>query len=126
MEKQTAVKELIEKLKEAITFGERYNVGNDNELAVLVRVKKLQEAIEALEKQSEWISVEDRLPEKEQGQKSVYVWCNVYCPNIGVIARPYNTYHESWDDEDMDDHFSEPRGGKVTHWMPLPNKPIVK
>lgn len=49
MEKQTVVKELIEKLKEAITFGERYNVGNDNELAVLVRVKKLQETIEALE-----------------------------------------------------------------------------
>ena len=49
--KQTAVKELIEKLKEAINFGERYNVGNDNEAAVLVRVKKLQEAIQELEKQ---------------------------------------------------------------------------
>jgi hypothetical protein len=68
----------------------------------------------------EWIKVSDRLP-KNDGNSSIY--CIVFDKNIGVIVRPYNEYHECWDDEDGDDFYTEAIGGKITHWMELPKEP---
>lgn len=67
-----------------------------------------------------WIKVEDRLPYKD-GRSSIFVL--VYNTYKERIVRPYNEYHNCWDDEDADDHYSEAVGDKVTHWMPLPDEP---
>ena len=70
--------------------------------------------------ENNWIKVEDRLPETD-GNESVT--CIVYSNYDGVVVRPFNGYHKCWDLEDGDDHYSEPIGGKVTHWMLAPEKP---
>lgn len=72
-----------------------------------------------------WISVEERLPEpnKDDNRLTKYVWCLTYSVKYGTKVLPFNPHHICWDDEDCDDHYSEPIGGKVTHWMPLPTKP---
>ena len=64
---------------------------------------------------SEWISVEDRLPQKDE-------YCLVYGKSIGVLIRPFNEFHQCWDDEDADDYFTDAKGGKITHWQLLPTK----
>lgn len=67
-----------------------------------------------------WISVNDRLPHKD-GSSSIFVLVfNIF---IGVVVRPYNEYHNCWDDEDADDYYCDAVGGKITHWMPLPESP---
>lgn len=71
-------------------------------------------------KMSEWIPVTERLPEKD-GDGSIM--CLVYTIHRDIVCRPYNEYHKCWDDEDYDDHFTEPVGGEITHWMPLPEPP---
>jgi len=68
----------------------------------------------------EWISVENRLPEKD-GNSSIY--CIVYDTYDGVVVRPYNEYHKCWDLEDGDDYHCDAIGGKITHWMPIPDEP---
>jgi hypothetical protein len=70
--------------------------------------------------QHEWVSVKDRLPEKD-GISSIY--CLVYETRYGQRVLPYNEYHECWDQEDGDDFYSTAVGGKITHWMPLPEPP---
>jgi len=67
-----------------------------------------------------WIKVEDELPHKD-GNSSIY--CLVYDIYDGVVVRPYNEYHKCWDDEDGDDYYTDAVGGKITHWMTLPEKP---
>jgi uncharacterized protein DUF551 len=64
----------------------------------------------------EWIKVEDRLPEFEG-------LALVFGDNIGMLVRPYNCFHNCWDDEDGDDYYCDALGGKITHWMPLPEPP---
>jgi hypothetical protein len=68
----------------------------------------------------EWISVKDGLPEKN-GNSSIM--CLVNDKSWGVICRPYNEYHQCWDDEDGDDYYCDAVNGKITHWMPLPGPP---
>lgn len=63
-------------------------------------------------KQSEWISVEERLPE-EDGYYLVYT-------KYGYIeVERYKT----WDDDDLDGGYWWEFEGLVTHWMPLPEAP---
>ena len=69
-----------------------------------------------------WIKVEDSLPEINPKDSVMFL---VYGPKIGIVCRPYNEYHKLWDDEDYDDTFTEAIGGLITHWMPLPEKPII-
>jgi hypothetical protein len=68
----------------------------------------------------EWISVNDRLPEKD-GNSSIM--CLVYDTWHHIVCRPYNEHHNCWDDEDMDDYYTDAVGGNITHWMPLPEPP---
>ena len=68
----------------------------------------------------EWIKVEDELPKKD-GNKSIMVL--VFTTTKEILCRPYNEYHNCFDDEDYDDYWSDAIGGMVTHWMPLPNEP---
>lgn len=60
-----------------------------------------------LRKQSEWISVEDRMP-PALGKVLVY------SPILGVYMTCYTAYSPS---------FAEP---SVTHWMPIPEPPEMK
>lgn len=70
----------------------------------------------------EWKKVEDELPKKD-GNSSIYV---LVCDKWNRISvKPYNEYHNCWDDEDGDDYFSDAVGGKITHWMELPEKPNI-
>ena len=65
--------------------------------------------------QSEWISVEERLPE-ENGEYLVYTkygWFDV-------------ERFKLWDDDDTDGGYWWEYEGIVTHWMPLPEPPTEK
>lgn len=68
----------------------------------------------------EWIKVNDRLPSND-GNNSIY--CIVFDTYNGIIVRPYNEYHKCWDNEDADDYYCDAVGGKITHWMKLPEIP---
>ena len=68
-----------------------------------------------------WISVKDQLPSKD-GNSSISCLCwDSYHHQIRVLC--YNKHHGCWDDESGDDYYTDAIGGKVTHWMPLPNPP---
>lgn len=60
----------------------------------------------------EWISVKDRLPDKD-GQYLVY--------GLGVTVAFLNMRDECWDDADGDDYWKDL--DYFTHWMPLPEAP---
>ena len=64
---------------------------------------------------SEWISVEDRLPE-ETGQ--VIVGCN----KTGGIVRCINWFEGRWR-EDYDEPLPKWITKDFTHWQPLPDPP---
>jgi hypothetical protein len=70
----------------------------------------------------EWISVNDRLP-KRDGESSIY--CLVFETFKTITVRPYNEAHSCWDQEDGDDYYTDAVGGKITHWMPLPEPPKI-
>lgn len=82
----------------------------------------LKEMVGEEEKQTDgWISVKDRLPSKD-GNSSISCLCwDSYHHQIRVLC--YNEHHGCWDDESGDDYYTDAIGGKVTHWMPLPNPP---
>lgn len=68
----------------------------------------------------EWISVYDMLPENDRNSS---IYCLVFDTYNGIVVRPYNEHHQCWDQEDGDDYYTDAVGGKITHWMPLPNPP---
>jgi hypothetical protein len=67
----------------------------------------------------EWISVEDRLPEKNT---EVLVYHGDW---IGNLMDVY-TYlgNDEW--EDTSGYWGSPRNEGITHWMPLPTPPTAK
>jgi hypothetical protein len=70
----------------------------------------------------EWISVDEKLPFKDGDSQ---IMCLVYDKwHKEILVRPYNEYHKCWDNEDKDDFYTKQVGGKITHWMELPSKPI--
>ena len=64
-------------------------------------------------RKQEWISVEDRLPEKE-GVYLVHTTYNIIETEVFYISK-YDDISYWWD---LD--------GMVTHWMPLPEPPKMK
>lgn len=60
-----------------------------------------------------WISVNDRLPEKDME-------CLIYLDKDRVKS-VWNSYHLCWDDRHSDDYLCDPK--TPTHWMPLPEPP---
>jgi len=68
-----------------------------------------------------WISVDDRLPQSDESNS---VYCIVFDVYWGVVVRPYNQAHNCWDGEDGDDYYTDAKGGKITHWMPVPGSPF--
>lgn len=67
-----------------------------------------------------WNRVEDKLP--EIGKK-----CEPYLvlENRQRVVRVWNGYYHNWDDEDGDDYITDAVGGNITHWMKLPEPPVV-
>lgn len=79
-------------------------------------VQFLCDVVEMLEKgncKQEWISVEDRLPEKE-GVYLVHTTYNIIETEVFYISK-HDDISYWWD---LD--------GMVTHWMPLPEPPKMK
>lgn len=74
-------------------------------------------------REDDWISVDERLPYRD-GDSSVY--CLVNDTYDGIVVRPFNEAHVCWDQEDGDDYYTDAKGGKVTHWRPLPEPPKRK
>lgn len=70
--------------------------------------------------EDEWISVEKELP-RIDGDSTVY--CLVLDSKLGIVVRPFNEYHNCWDEEDADDFYTPAKGGNITHWQPLPQTP---
>lgn len=68
----------------------------------------------------DWISVNDRLPYKD-GDSSIP--CLVIDIVYGTMVRPFNEAHVCWDQEGGDDYYCDAKGGKITHWRPLPEPP---
>ena len=66
---------------------------------------------------SEWIRVEDRLPEKDQE-------CIVYSSEIGVMVETFEDRHaaNNWL-VDIQAWCGRCEEYEVTHWMPLPEPP---
>lgn len=90
---------------------------NEEQLKSLYQ--SLKERVEPNEEEG-WISVKDRLPE-DKTSNSVY--CLVYDSYDGIVVRPFNQEHLCWDDESGDDYYTDAKGGKITHWRPLPDNP---
>jgi len=69
-----------------------------------------------------WNKVEDGLPKNNDHHDHIY--CLVFDAYHGeIVVRPYSKAHNCWDTEDGDDYYTDAVGGKITHWMPLPELP---
>ena len=79
-----------------------------------------------MEHQSKWISVEERLPETADW---VVVWyCDKdgeYFPTVGMYRAEWSYGEKSWV-TDVDNNNSANPPVKITHWMPLPNPPMIQ
>jgi len=70
---------------------------------------------------SDWISVEDRLPEKQI--ECVFYsnpyewWTGMFTPKGEMSDVNIFEYHQHWGDDGYH------KVDKVTHWMPLPSPP---
>lgn len=67
---------------------------------------------------SEWISVEDRLPEE------LFSAVLIYCPDRNNIYCVYLNARNEW--HIFDDGAGQQITERVTHWMPLPSPPTTK
>ena len=67
---------------------------------------------ESYRKQSEWISVEDRLPNKDD----IYLVC------LSGLPADFDRF-VLFEDEDFEGYFEH---SKVTHWLPIPEAPKMK
>jgi hypothetical protein len=68
-------------------------------------------------KQSEWISVEERLPDK-WGKYLAYRKCH-FAPHVDIIR--YDTNRSVW--YFFDSEWGDCEVNDITHWMPLPEAP---
>jgi hypothetical protein len=89
-------------------------------VSTLKAIAKEELAKKGIAKADDWISVDDRLPYRD-GDSSVF--CLVNDTYEGIVVRPFNEAHVCWDQEDGDDYYCDAKGGKITHWRPLPEAP---
>ena len=88
------------------------NMGKGEEKCVL-ELLDAADTIEALEAaQPKWISVEDRLPEKDGKYIVCTAKCSVYCTRFKAYGKSGSFQ------TDINTH--------ITHWMPLPEPPEVR
>ena len=73
------------------------------------------QTLPTLTPENEWVSVEDRLPEKGQTvlfhQKDGFICCAEYFAGNALMSPGWFIDNDSWDAKE------------VTHWMPLPAPP---
>lgn len=85
-------------------------------------------------KPMKWISVDERLPEIPDGQHGVSVIVAVYDMIFAEFnfEGGYEVYQAEFDNDGVFKNITYPDGDlipigdKVTHWMPLPDPPVVK
>lgn len=109
-----------------VEFALAYNRSNNKDIAndaAEYLNDKLNEAGVIYVLVDDWVDVNDRLPYKD-GDSSVY--CLVNDTYDGIVVRPFNEVHVCWDQEDGDDYYTDAKGGKITHWKPLPEPPKRK
>jgi hypothetical protein len=111
---------------ESQTKGRRESYGteasNTDEAAVVTPHSSSGNSVEQGENGDPWISVKDRLPYKDGDSQ---IFCLVWDTYEGqAVVRPYNEYHKCWDGEDADDFYTDATEGNITHWQPLPHKPL--
>ena len=105
MEKEKQIEELAEILRKVCDA-----TPNGKCMSKLCRVCRAETVIEAgYRKQSEWISIAERLPEKS-GRYLVY---GSFAGMPLICGAHYDRYNGFGDDG-------------FTHWMPLPEPPVTK
>lgn len=125
---------MIDKLitdDDIITFlSDQYKqTGNHNFMAAANCIQLYQRELDFLGwqlKQSEWISVEDRLPECEWGAESEAV---LYITKQGFMYTGYYGCGGIFHDRYFREYKNSTEGcdiSNVTHWMPLPTPPTEK
>ena len=62
------------------------------------------------------------LPGKANTPHHMYVL--VFRKHYGILLRPWNLYHQCFDDEDGDDHFCD--AGQVEWWCLIPHEDYSK
>ena len=85
--------------------------------------KKLTDALHGYRKQSEWISVEERLPDKKEYD---WVLVNVLLTSENYYGVPQIAELRNGKWWGYDDFPLSEVGCKVTHWMPLPEVPKMR
>lgn len=113
---------LIEKLEQVIIehnaeFNKFIDEATDHQkVAHTAVLAGLLSAITIVKQHSDWVSVDERLPEDDEnvlvysGDKEMFIaWC-------GVLGR-------TWRDSFRDAPYDELVGISITHWMPLPKPP---
>ena len=108
----------------------RNKKSRDNRALLDRAADRIDELEKGYRKQSEWISVEDRLPEK-QGRFLVYAQLPTHAGVLLVNYTPKYKFGEKtlmgravWFSYDSEWGDYEIKG--VTHWMPLPDAPKMK
>ena len=66
----------------------------------------------------DWISVKDRLPDKNGEYLCFYSWREDF-----DYYKVFNFLHTAYETKVMT--WNAPKDAKITHWMPLPEPPFV-
>jgi hypothetical protein len=82
-------------------------------------IRSVIEKAKSLSQESDWVSVEDRLPEDSVDVLMCYWVGTVPIIYTGYIAGDYNAWHFGEEGENVGTTI-------ITHWMPLPIPPINK
>ena len=124
--------ELLERINDLLTQFDEFGfvpgvpVPDPEALAIAWR-DNITKAIEELSKQSEWISVDERLPEPNEKCLIAAKWGDRVVIDLGELVPSFDiiTKEESYDWLITYD-WDEGEGFEITHWMPLPEAPKMK
>ena len=111
MSKEKQIDRTIEYLNNAINVERNSYFGKGCITMPLIEADKILDILQGYRKQSEWISVEERLPDRE----GTYL---VYTYKGAIKFGDFRCYYAKNDNPQFDYY--------VTHWMPLPEAPKMK